>query len=179
MWNPIRRTSGIRAASPLLAVVVTLLLSGCNYTFQAGAGLPPHVRTLAIVPFENETGRFELTQEVYDAFFEQLPQSFGVQVASEEHADAIVQGSIRRYSVQTPSYRSGGEGQRPEVVEREVALTVQVRVIDRVNNLILWDNSGVSATGVYAEASELEEDGRSEALEKLVQTVIDGLQSNW
>lgn len=179
MSNPTRRTSGIRVVSRIASTLVVLVVAGCNYTFQAGAGLPPHVQTLAVVPFENETGRFELSQEVFDLLMEELPQSFGVQVAAEEHADAVVRGSIRNYSVQTPSYRPGEDGQRAEVVEREVALTIQVQVVDRENNLILWDNNSLSATGAYAEASELEEDGRREALEKLVQAVVDGLQSNW
>ena len=67
MWNPILRRSG-RWASELclgagLAAVVSL--AGCNYTFQAGSGLPPHVQTLAVIPFENETDRFEVSQELH------------------------------------------------------------------------------------------------------------------
>lgn len=182
MWNPSLRTSGIRAADATAAGVTVLLavvLGACNYTFQAGAGLPPHVRTLAVVPFENETGRFEVTQEVYNALLEELPRSFGVRTAGEEHADAVVSGTIRNYAVATPSFRPSSDGQRAEVVEREVTLTVEIEIIDQVNNVILWDNRSLSARGQFAEASELEEDGRRVAITRLVQAVVDGLQSNW
>ena len=41
--------------------------AGCNYSFTAGQGFPDHVRTIAVVPFENETARFELTTEIFTA----------------------------------------------------------------------------------------------------------------
>jgi hypothetical protein len=160
-------------------ILLCLFAAGCNYTFQAGAGLPSHVRTIAVAPFENETGRFELSQEVYDIFLEEIPSAFGLRLVSEEHADAIVRGSVRSYSVDAPSYRPAAGGQRAEVVERRVSMTLHVQVIDRANNLILWDNTSLSARGEYAEATELEEDGRRTALERLAQAVIDGIQSNW
>jgi hypothetical protein len=173
------RRIGLRVAGVGVLAFLALAASGCNYTFQAGAGLPGHVRTLAVIPFENDTGRFELTQEIHDRFLEELPRAFGIRVAGEEHADAVVRGAIRSYSVQAPSYRPGADRQRAEVIERQVSITVQVQVIDRANSLILWDQATLSATGAYAEASELEEDGRREAIEKLVQAVVDGVQSNW
>lgn len=184
MWNPSRPTSGRRGVDATVlrvGLIVFLVggLAGCNYTFQAGAGLPPHVRTLAVVPFDNETDRFELTQEVYDELLERLPQAFGVRMASEEHADAIVRGSIRSYSVETPSFRPSADRQRAEVVERQVTITVQIEILDRENNLILWDNTSLSSRGEYAEANELEEDGRRVAVTRLAQAVVDGIQSNW
>ncbi len=179
MWNHIRRTSGIPVARVGLLVGLVLGLVGCNYTFQAGAGLPSHVRTIAIVPFENETSRFELTQEVYEILLSELPQQFGVRTGSEEYADAIVRGSIRNYSVAAPSYRASADGRGAEVLERQVSITVQIEIIDRENNMILWDNSSLSVRGEYAEATEVEEDGRQLAINRLVQNVVDGIQSNW
>jgi hypothetical protein len=52
-------------------------------------------------------------------------------------------------------------------------------VIDLENRVILWDNQNLTVRGEYAELSELEEDGRRVAIRKLVQSVVDGLQSNW
>ncbi len=160
-------------------LILALMLAACNYTFQAGAGLPPHVRTLAVVPFENETARFELTQELHEVLLDELPRQFGVNTGSEEYADAIVRGSIRNYGVDAPSYRASDDRQSAEVLERQVTITVQIEIIDRENNMILWDNSSLSARGEYIEASEVEEDGRRVAINRLVRDVVDGIQSNW
>jgi hypothetical protein len=180
MRRPSPRGSGIRFAKAALVVGVLLGTgAGCLYTFQAGAGLPSHVRTLAVVPFENETGRFELTQEIQELLIQELPRTFGVTVAGEEHADAVVRGVVRSYRVEAPSFRPGAEPDRTQVIERQVTIMVQIQVVDRVGNVILWENRNLSARGEYLEDSELEEDGRQKAITRLAQAVVDGLQSNW
>lgn len=162
-----------------VAAALALLMVGCLYTFQAGAGLPGHVETIAVIPFENETGRFDLPQEIQERFLEELPRTFGVTVAGEQYADAVVRGTVRSYNVDAPSFRPGAAGDRTEVVERRVNVVLEVQVVDRVGSLILWESRSLSARGEYLEASELEEDGRRRAVERLVQAVIDGLQANW
>jgi hypothetical protein len=86
---------------------------------------------------------------------------------------------VVRYSVEAPSYRPGPSGNQTQIVERQVLLTVNVQVVDLVNNVILWDNSALAARGEFLEASEQEADGRALALSRVTQTIIDGLQSNW
>ncbi len=182
MWNRTRRTSG-RWASELrrgayLAAVVSL--TGCNYTFQAGSGLPPHVQTLAVIPFENETDRFEVSQELHQLLIDELPRTFGVRTGGEEFAEAVIQGTIRNYQVQAESYRpEGGASTVTQVIERQVRISVAVQVVDRVNSLILWENTGLAAQGEYLDAAGNEEEGRELALSRVVQGIIDGLQSNW
>ncbi len=182
MWKRTRQTSG-RWASELgrgvcLAAVVSLM--GCNYTFQAGSGLPPHVQTLAVIPFENETDRFEVSQELHQLLIDELPRTFGVRTGGEEFAEAVIQGTIRNYQVQAESYRpEGGASTVTQVIERQVRLSVSVQVIDRINSLILWENTGLTAQGEYLEAAGDEEAGRELALSRVVQGIIDGLQSNW
>lgn len=182
MWKRIRRTSGISEADRgrgAFLPFLLLLLAGCNYTFQAGAGLPSHVRTLAVVPFENETSRFELTDELHAVLVDQLPRSFGVRTGSEEFADAVVRGRVVRYSVESPAYRPDPSGSGAQIIERQVQLTVAVQVVDRVNNVILWENQGLAQRGEFLEESQFEEDGRELAITRVVQAIVDGLQANW
>jgi len=190
MWTPFRRTSGTRPArEPGLlratvrawtaAVAAATALSACNYSFRAGAGLPEHVRTLAVVPFENETARFELTQEVHQALLRQVPRSLGLTQAGEESADAVLSGAILRYELTAPLYRRGAESENLQVLQREVVMVVQVELLDRTENVILWDQQQLRVQGQYLDASETEDVGRAEAVELLVQEIVDGAQSNW
>lgn len=174
-----RRLRLCRVALACMACITgAALAGGCNYTFQAGAGFPPHVQTLAVEQFENETDRFEVAQEIYEELLDELPRSFGLNTAGEESADAIIRGSVQRYSVAAPSYRSGADG-GTQVIERQVVVGISVQVIDRVNNVILWENTSLSEQGEFLEASELEENGRELAIERLVRAIVNGLQSNW
>lgn len=181
MWNLIRRTSGIPGSElwKVLGVLVALLTTGCNYTFQAGSGLPPHIQTLAVTPFENDTDRFEISQELHQLLLDELPRTFGVRTGGEEFAEALVRGTVRQYTVRADSYRPEAGGDRTQVIERQVRISVEVQVIDLVNNLILWENSGLLAEGEYLDASDDEDQGRGLALSRVVQGIIDGLQSNW
>ena len=47
---------------------------------------------MAILPFENDTNRFELTQEIHQELLKELPRALGVTNAGEDAADAVVQG---------------------------------------------------------------------------------------
>ncbi len=166
-------------AAPVVALVAGVAAGACNYSFSAGAGLPSHVRTVAILPFENETGRFEVTQEIYDALLQELPRALGLSLAGEEAADAIVSGTILSYNLNAPLYRRGQEAETVEVLQRQVRLSVEVQILDRAEYTILWDDSRLQVEGQYLDASETEEDGRAEAIELLVQEIVDGAQSNW
>jgi hypothetical protein len=162
----------------ILLTGLTVLATGCNYSFRGGS-FPSHIRTVAVVPFENETTRLELTQELHEVMLRNLPRALGVRSAGEEVADAVVRGRITRYDVATPNYRPTAAGDRAEVLQREVVLTIQVEIVDVVENVILWEDSGLRAEGQYLEASETEEVGKEIALELLVQRIVDGAQSNW
>jgi len=170
-----------RVGAALFAVLLPLVvgaLAGCNYSFRAGAGFPDYIRTVAVLPFENETNRFELTDNLYQELLDQLPRALGLQPASENTADAMVRGVITGYDVSTPNYRSSDSG-AAQVLQREVTLRVQVQIVDLQQGLILWEDRGLSARGQYLESSETEQVAVQEAIELLVQSVVDGAQSNW
>ncbi len=140
--------------------------------------MPPHVRTIAILPFENDTNRFELTQELHEALLRDLPRALGLTVAGEETADAVVSGTIQGYELRAPLYRRGQQAETVQVLQRQVELRVEAQILDRENYTILWEQQ-LRSTGQYLEASETEEVGRAEAIELCVQEIVDGAQSNW
>ena len=172
-----RRRARLAVAGLLFAAAFGT--GSCNYSFIAGAGLPDHIRTIAVLPFENETGRFELTQEIHDALLRQLPRALGLNPAGEEAADAVLSGTILNYQLTAPLYRRGQQEESVQVLQREVVLQVGVEILDREEYTILWDDSRLRVVGQYLDASETEDIGRTEAIKLLVQEIVDGAQSNW
>ena len=84
-----------------LTVALTATLSACAYGFSGG-GLASHVRTVAVIPFTNETASPEITKEFTDALREGLSKRLGLRDASEEKASAIARGTIIRYDIDVP-----------------------------------------------------------------------------
>jgi len=160
-------------------VLAVLLQAGCLYSFRAGSFPPEHIETVAVLPFENETTRFELAGELHDLLLRNLPSALGIRSAGEAIADAAVVGSISRYDVAAQNYSAGRDGSAAQVNQRTVTLSVSVQIIDRVENVILWESSSLQSQGYFLEASESEDQGRREAMELLVQKIVDGAQSNW
>lgn len=172
VWSGGRLVLGISLSVGLLAA------SACNYSFRSGS-FPNHIRTVAILPFDNETTRFELTQEIHEQLLRDLPRALGITNAGEEVADAIVRGTITRYTLSTPLFRPGAQQDRIDVLQRQVSVSIRVEFVDVANNEILWENVNLSVQGQYLEETESEDDGRAEAIELLVQRIVDGAQSNW
>jgi Lipopolysaccharide-assembly len=150
-------------------------LTGCLYGF-AGGGLPPSVRTIAIIPFDNQTPSAELQQEFMARLRRELRARLGVREAGEAQASAVVRGLITRYEPDIPIAFSSDRTQSV-AARRKLMLTIDIEIFDQSAGRVLWARKGMTAEGEYAERAEAE--GRRQAIEKLVNDVIEGAQSQW
>ena len=155
--------------------LTAVVSSACLYGF-AGGGLPSHVETVAILPFDNQTAEPALTQEVNDAVQLAMERRLGLRLASEQTASAVVRGTIVRYEPDLLLSQVPGEEQ-VTVTRRRVRLTLNVEIYDQVEGRTLWQRSGLVVDGEYN--PPLEGQGREVALEKLVADIVDGAQSQW
>jgi Lipopolysaccharide-assembly len=149
--------------------------TGCVYGFSGG-GLPSHIRTVAILPFDNRTGEPALSQEVSDAITQAVQGRLGLRPASENNADAVVRGEIVRYDPDIPLSFEAGQGQ-VTVTRRRVQITVNVEIYDQRQGKTIWQRNGLSVDGEYQPPREA--DGRKLALDKLVVNIVEGAQSQW
>ncbi len=150
--------------------------SGCIYGF-AGGGLPGHIRTVAILPFDNQTPEPTLTQEVSEAVTRAMEGRLGLRLASEESADAVLRGAITRYVPDMLLSHQPGVSGEVTVTRRRVQITINVEIYDQREGRVLWQRSGLTVDGEYSPPAEL--DGRKVALDKLVNDLVDGAQSQW
>ncbi|HEY0670641.1 MAG TPA: LptE family protein [Longimicrobiales bacterium] len=173
-----RRKPGRRGCSALL--LGALLASGCNYGFTGGGGFPADVRTVYIEPFPNETVQVELDQQLFRKLTDRLPRALGARPGSEGNADAIVRGRIVRYEDVAQNYRAtAGQQSGVDVLTHQVQITVAVEIIDRKRNVVLWDSQNVVGRGEYRISDQRDSDAREQALNHILQLIIDGAQSQW
>lgn len=159
-----------------LALVFVLATTGCLYSLSGGGGLPKHVRTVAVVPFENETVSPELTGELHQELRKGMMDRLGLRDANEQRANAIVTGKITSYEVDVPVSFSA-DPNRATSARRRLQLKVDVKITDQTTGKVLYERSGVSAEGEYAEREEAA--GRKQAIQRIVNEIVEGAQSQW
>jgi len=160
------------------AVAMTLLLLGaCRWGYNfSGGGLPSNIRTVAVMPFENRTPSAELPSELTDRLRSGIERRLGLRGAPPRNADALVRGTIVRYELDIPIAYSA-EPVVTTTARRRLSIVVDLEILDQKNNKVLWARQGLSAEGDYAEGAEAS--GRGDALDRIVNDVIEGAQSQW
>lgn len=153
-----------------------LALSACLPYGFAGGGLPSHVRTVAVIPFENLTAAPELQRELAEALRSELQNRLGLRNAAEARANAVVRGTIQRYETDIPIAYSGNNNSQTSA-RRQLQISVDIEVFDQVSGKVLWQRKGLTADGQYEERGVLT--GRRQAIERIVNDVIQGAQSQW
>lgn len=158
-----------------LSSLVLLLAAGCVYGF-AGGGLPTHVKTIAVMPFDNETTSPEIQRELVDALRAELHSRLGVREAPEARANAIVRGTIQRYEVDIPVAYSA-DNRATTTALRMLQMVVDLELVDQVTGETLWQRKGLTVDAKYEERGEPA--ARREAIGRVVNALVEGAQSQW
>lgn len=165
----------MRRSGAFSLAAIVLFLSGCLYGFTGG-GLPSHVHTVAVLPFENLTSVPEVQQELALALRNQLKDRLGLRESSETRASAVVRGTIQRYEADIPiGYSATNKNQTS--ARRQLRISVDIEMIDQVSGKTLWGRKGLVGEGQYEERGESR--GRKDAIDKIVTELIQGAQSQW
>lgn len=169
------RRSGRSRNLALAGLLAVTGACGVRYGFSEGA-FPSHVRTMAVLPFENRTATAELQSELFESMRRELQRRLGVRDAPENRADAVVRGTIVSYDVDIPVAVSADPRQAVSA-RRRLQMTVDVEILDQTTGKMLWQRKSLRAEGEYAERAEPE--GRREAITRIVNDIVDGAQSQW
>lgn len=129
-----------------LLLLITSGYTECYKPAGRGDGLPKHIKTLAIPPFQNPSLRFKVEQRFTSAVVDEAlrrARSLNI-VSTTESADAVMLGSIESFSF------------RPVLIDDlgrarlfEVTITVGLTVRDQTKNKVIFDNRGYVFRGEY------------------------------
>lgn len=179
-----RRALLLRSVAILFVLVSASGFRGC-YEPVTKSGMPKHIRTVAVPPFQNQALRFKIESRFTEAVANELiRRAHGLRVQSErEGADAVVDGVIRNF------YFSGvllDQNARARIFEVTIVGAVTVR--DQVNNRVLYDNQNYVYRGEFEFTSDPrtffnEEDPAAQRIarkfaEDLVSTLVNGFGVN-
>lgn len=163
----------------LLARVLTIALmaamSGC-YSFGGSSGFPPKLKTMAIIPFDNQTDAPEIQRELMEAMHKAFRDKLNLRDAPEERADVVVRGVIGKYE---PGITDGvsADPRQANVTRRRLQIVIDIEMLDQQTGKSLVSSKGMQSEGAYAEGQEAA--GRKLAIETMVDLIIQKTQSQW
>jgi hypothetical protein len=150
------------------------MLSACHFPYGfKGGGLPPEIDTMAVLPFDNKTAAPTLQQEILEQMRGELRRRLGVREAPEDRAKAIVRGTIVEYQQDIPV----GFSTQSTSARRRLQITIDVEIFDVQKGKVLFSRKALRGEGEYDERADA--DGRRLAIQKLVNDIVDGAQSQW
>jgi len=163
---------------PLLIGAV-LTLGSCAYSTST-ANLPPHLRTISIPAFENQTSETSLQQELTDAVVNRFVTDNHLKVVDERSANSVLRGVIR-------SYRNSVFGISADTRSEEYRVTIEVSVTfkDLVKNREVWKDEGLVKTSNYyvqtvpGQEAKTELDGRKAAIAKIADEILSCTVESW
>jgi hypothetical protein len=100
----------------------------------------------------------------------------GLRDAPEGKANAIVRGTITKYE---PDIAVGfsADPRRATTARRRVQIFIDVEIVEQKTGRTLYERKGLTAEGEYAEREE--PSGRKQAIQRLVNEIVEGAQSQW
>jgi hypothetical protein len=164
----------MRTFLAVTAACAVLLTNGCRYSLNGG-GLPTDIKSVAIIPFDNDTPSPELQQELNAALRTAVLSKLGLKEAGEDKASAVVRGKIVKYDLDVATAFSANPAQATSS-RRQLQVVVHVEIFDQIHNHVMMTKD-YTEIGDYPEGGEAS--GRKQAIDKIVSDVIQGAQSNW
>jgi len=154
--------------------------SGCSSYSFTGTTLPPHVETISIPVFEDQSrsGIPNLSDSITELLIDRFINRTRLRMAaSVTDSDTILSGSVLRYRNQPAAV--GGEEQ---ATVNRVNITITARFEDRVKGRDMVPERTFTAFGEYdpvADGIEGENVAADEALRQIADDVFTAATSDW
>jgi hypothetical protein len=156
----------------VLPCIFLALLSCGIYTVSPSA--LGNVKTIAIPLFDNQSTESGLREQLSDRLSQAFVTDNTLKVVPEQQADGILRGSVVSYKREPYTYSIS------EVVsEYKSVIEIKVQFVNRRSQKVIWEETKMTNWGTYNAVSETENDGKSRAIDKLVEDILNKTVKGW
>lgn len=135
----------------LLILLISLSL-GCSSSQiiynPAPQILPQHIRSIAVKPFLNKSSIFGIEEKLTLKIIDEFIRDGKYQIKKEEEADGVISGEIKSYIMIPIQYDAN-----LVPTTYKITLNYSIKMIDRIKNLILWEENTLTANYIFSDAS--------------------------
>lgn len=151
------------------------LLAGCGYGFKSGQ-VREGLETVGVAFFENRSTEPDAEVALTEAVIRLLIEDRTLRIADEQVADAILYGTIRRYTFGEAFF-----GADRQAEEYRVDIDVEVQMVDRRSGETIVGPERIKGTGSFflEDGPEAEEQARLDAATQIVQGILNLVVEEW
>ena len=155
----------------LVALGLALLCAGCGYSLRGN--LPDHLKTVAIPIFQNRTSVPAVENFLTNAVVNAFSTNGRLRVTSVDRADAILEGEITNYSLQSIAYDAAAN-----IRQFRLTVTLNLRFRDVRRNEVLFQRTGFAdradfaVPGTVAETISTSESALQQAATEIARSVV-------
>ncbi len=162
----------------LVIMLMGLMFMRCGYYSFSGSALPPHLRTVAIPTFSNNTTEFGVPEDLTDALIYEFTRDNTLKIVDRRMADAMIEGTVLNIRDQAGAYN-----QQEQVREIRVYVRVKAKFEDLKKNKVIWEED-ITQWGTYSpdatgEVNTTRQQAIDEAVKKIVTDIFNKTISNW
>ena len=156
-------------------VVALVLLAGCGYGFKSGQ-VREGLDTVGVAFFENRSTEPDLEVALTEAVIRLLIEDRTLRIADEQVSDAILYGTIRRYTFGEAFF-----GADRQAEEYRIDIDVEVQMVDRRSGQTIIGPERVKGTGSFyvEDGPEAEEQARLDAFTMIVEGILNLVVEEW
>jgi hypothetical protein len=126
-----------------------LTFIGCQSYQPSVQVIPPHIKKIAVKPFENKTNVFGLEELLRLEVNNELLKDGRFTITNDINtSDGYISGEIMYYILQPVAY-----GENFEPTQYKLRLIVNLYFVDKVNNLTLWEEPNLEETLFFSAAT--------------------------
>jgi len=131
------------------------------------------VNSIYIPVLANETIEYGLGQELTDKLTQSFVSDNTLKVVLEDEADAVLTGKVISYKRTSYTYNK-----EDQVQEYKVDVKVSIK-FSKLDGTLIWEETALGAFGVFKADIETDEDGKTEALQKLAEIIVNRTVRDW
>lgn len=158
----------------LFMLLTALFFVGCGvYSFSGS--LPPHIKTVAVPLFENDTVEVDIVDLISDEIRTAIIKDGNMKVVGENESDAVVTGKIKDVIESADTFSKG------EVAKQfKIQVFAEVSFFDKKKNKAIWEEPSMEGYARYdADNPGGRADALKEALQMIAKDIIDKTVSGW
>ncbi len=157
----------------IFAITVIWLTASCGvYTFSPSA--LGGIKSTAIPLFENRTSEGGLSEDLTDKLARAFIDDNTLRLVPESRADAVLRGAVISYELEAYTF-----DQNEVVSEYIVRVGLDIGFFEKKNAKVIWEEKRMTSWGTYNSVTETEDDGKEEALNKLVEDILNKTVKGW